>query len=126
MSEVMQYKGYLAALHFSAEDEVFHGKIIGINDLIVFEGSSVRELKKAFRESIEDYLETCRALKKQPDKTYKGSFNVRISSDLHREAAIFAAIKNMTLNDFVKNAISYALNKPNRDVSSIDFSNGAA
>jgi predicted HicB family RNase H-like nuclease len=123
MSEVMQYKGYIATLHFSAEDEVFHGKIIGINDLIIFEGSSVKELKKAFKESIEDYLETCRALKKSPDKTYKGSFNVRISSDLHREAAIFAAIKNMTLNDFVKNAIRFALSKSGGNDFSINTGN---
>ena len=123
MSEVMQYKGYIATLHFSAEDEVFHGKIIGINDLIIFEGSSVKELKKAFKESIEDYLETCRALKKSPDKTYKGSFNVRISSDLHREAAIFAAIKNMTLNDFVKNAIRFALSKSSSNDFSINTGN---
>lgn len=121
MSEVMQYKEYIATLHFSSEDEVFHGKVVGINDLIVFEGASVKELKRAFKEAIEDYLETCKALKKSPDKTYKGSFNVRISSDLHREAAIFAAIKNMTLNDFVKNAIKFALSKSGKGESSMDF-----
>ncbi len=117
----MQYKEYIATLHFSSEDEVFHGKVVGINDLIVFEGASVKELKRAFKEAIEDYLETCKALKKSPDKTYKGSFNVRISSDLHREAAIFAAIKNMTLNDFVKNAIKFALSKSGKGDSSMDF-----
>lgn len=124
MSEVLQYKGYFATIHFSAEDEVFHGKIIGINDLIVFEGGSVKELKKAFKESIDDYLATCKALKKNPDKTYKGSFNVRISSDLHREAAIFAALKNMSLNDFVKNAIRFTLSRSSDKDDSIDIQAG--
>lgn len=85
---------------------MFFGKIIGINDLVNFEADSVKNLKKAFQDTIEDYLQTCKEVGKQPEKTYKGSFNIRIPSDLHREAAIFAAIKNVTLNDFVR----YALN----------------
>ena len=118
MGDILEYKGYYASVHFSAEDEVLHGKVIGINDLITFEGSSVRELKKAFRESVDDYLATCKKLKKSPDKTYKGSFNVRIPSDLHREAAIQAALKNMSLNDFVKSAIDFALARMRQDGSS--------
>jgi predicted HicB family RNase H-like nuclease len=74
-----------------------------------FEGASVKELKKAFHEAVEDYLETCKELGKEPNKTYKGTFNVRITTDLHKEAANFAAIHNISLNDFVKTAISYAL-----------------
>ncbi|GAB3415056.1 type II toxin-antitoxin system HicB family antitoxin [Niabella aquatica] len=109
MTDVLQYKGYYANIHFSVEDDIFFGKIIGINDLVNFEADSVKGLKKAFKESVEDYLETCRNLKKTPDKTYKGNFNVRISSDLHREAALFAAIKNVTLNDFVRYAIDRAI-----------------
>ncbi|MBO9572667.1 MAG: type II toxin-antitoxin system HicB family antitoxin [Chitinophagaceae bacterium] len=105
----MQYKEYLASVHFSAEDDVFYGKILGINDLINFEGSSVRELKKAFQEAVEDYLETCKEVGKEPNKTYKGTFNVRIPSELHKEAAVFAASNNLSLNDFVKTAINFAL-----------------
>lgn len=117
MNDILEYKGYYATLHFSAVDDVFHGKVIGINDLISFEGASVKELKKAFKEAVEDYLETCKTLKKSPDKTYKGSFNVRIPSELHREAAIAASLKNMSLNDFVKNAIHFTLSKLNTDSS---------
>jgi len=111
MNDILEYKAYYATVHFNAEDEVFHGKIIGINDLVSFEGSSVKELKAAFREAVEDYIEACRLLKKEPEKTYKGSFNVRIPSELHREAARYAAMKNMSLNDFVRYAIDTVLHK---------------
>jgi predicted HicB family RNase H-like nuclease len=109
MKDVLEYKDYLAIVHFSAEDEVFYGKIQGINDLVTFEGRSVAELKKAFKETVEDYIESCKQLGKTPDKTYKGSFNVRVSSHLHREAASVASQKNISLNDFVKEAIDYAI-----------------
>ena len=109
MSDVLQYKDYLASVQFSAEDEVFYGKILGINDLVSFEGASVRELKKAFHEAVEDYIDTCRQAGKEPNKTYKGTFNVRIPTDLHKAAAVFAATNNVSLNDFVKSAIHYAL-----------------
>jgi|ERR1019366_312327 predicted HicB family RNase H-like nuclease len=105
MSDILQYKGYYASVNFSVEDDVFYGKIIGINDLVSFEGTSVTELKQSFQEAVEDYLETCSQIKKVPEKTYKGSFNVRIPSELHRQAALIAIMKNMSLNDFVRFAI---------------------
>lgn len=111
MNDLLQYKGYYAEIHFSAEDEVFYGKLIGINDLVNFEADSVKGLKKTFKEAVEDYLETCKNLNKAPDKTYKGSFNVRIPSELHKEAALFAAIKKITLNDFVRYAIDFTISK---------------
>src|SRR6186713_1783567 len=106
MNDILQYKDYYASVHFSAEDEIFYGKILGINDLVSFEGSSVKELKKSFHESVDDYLETCAQVGKEPEKTYKGTFNVRIPAELHKEAALFAAINNVSLNDFVKTAIN--------------------
>jgi predicted HicB family RNase H-like nuclease len=109
MNDILEYKGYYASLHFSSEDEVFYGKLLGIDDLVNFEGASVKELKKAFHEAVEDYLETCKELGKEPNKTYKGTFNVRITTNLHKEAAVFAASRNISLNDFVKTAIRYAL-----------------
>ncbi len=109
MNDILQYKGYYASLHFSSEDEVFYGKLLGIDDLVNFEGASVKELKKAFYEAVDDYLATCKELGKEPNKTYKGTFNVRISTDLHKAAAVFASIHNISLNDFVKTAIDYTL-----------------
>jgi predicted HicB family RNase H-like nuclease len=111
MNDILQYKNYYGSVHFSADDEVFHGKILGINDLVNFEGSSVKELKAAFEEAVEDYIETCNLVGKSPDKTYKGTFNVRVPSKLHREASLFAAINNITLNEFVKIAMNFALKR---------------
>ncbi len=105
MNKLLEYNGYYASVDFSAEDEVFHGKLIGINDLVTFEGDSVMELKSAFHEAVEDYLETCKEINKSPDKTYKGSFNVRIPSELHRRAALYASMQKLSLNDFVRKAI---------------------
>jgi len=112
MNDIIKYKDYYANVHFSADDEMFYGKILGINDLVTFEGQSVKELKKSFAEAIEDYIETCHALNKSPEKTYKGSFNIRVSPVLHRDASFAALQKNVTLNEFVKNAISYAIKHP--------------
>ncbi len=113
MNDIIQHKDYYATVHFSSEDEVFYGKILGINDLVTFEGQSVKELKKSFKEAIEDYLETCKELNKTPEKTYKGSFNVRVSPQLHRETAFVALKTNVTLNDFVKSAIGFAIKHTN-------------
>ena len=111
MNDILQYKGYYANVQYSAEDDVFFGSVVGINDLVSFEGTSVKGLKQSFYEAVDDYLETCKAQNKEPEKTYKGSFNIRISSELHRQAAIVSAGKNMTLNDFVRYAIDMAVNK---------------
>ena len=73
MNDILQYKGYYADISFSAQDEVFYGKLIGINDLVNFEADSVKALVKAFHEAVEDYLETCAEIGKAPEKTYKGS-----------------------------------------------------
>lgn len=109
MNDILEYKGYYASLHFSSEDDVFYGKLLGIDDLVNFEGASVKELKKAFHEAVEDYVETCKELGKEPNKTYKGTFNVRLTTDLHKQAAVYAAMHNISLNDFVRTAIDYAL-----------------
>ena len=109
MDNNLTYKGYIGAVDFIADDEVFYGKVHGINDLITFEGQSVKELKNAFSEAVDDYLETCKELGKQPDKTFKGSFNVRLNTELHKKAAFIASKKSISLNDFVKRAISYAI-----------------
>ncbi len=105
MSDSMSYKGYIGTVRFSEEDDIFHGKIEAINDLIMFEGTSVKELKKAFHEAVDDYLETCKAMGREPQKPFKGSFNVRIPSDLHRKAAAKATMMGVSLNQLVQKAL---------------------
>lgn len=113
MKDILKYKDYYATVHYSAEDEVFFGRIAGISDLVNFEGESVKELKMAFEEAVDDYLETCAELGKEPDKAYKGSFNVRIPPALHKEAAYFSAANSLTLNDFIKKTVQYVLDNKN-------------
>ncbi|MFQ6601500.1 type II toxin-antitoxin system HicB family antitoxin [Flavobacterium sp. C3NV] len=109
MKNYLEYNGYIGTLEFSADDKIFFGKIQGINDLITFEGSSVNELEKSFEEAVDDYLETCKLLNKAPDKSYKGSFNVRVSQELHRKIALLATKKGLNLNEVVKEALSYII-----------------
>lgn len=106
MKDIMIYKNMIGSVHYSTEDEVFYGKIEGIEDSVSFEGASVDELKNSFHEAVEDYLELCEINNKTPQKTYKGSFNVRISPELHRKAAREAALRGISLNTFIENAIS--------------------
>ena len=92
-------------MQFSAEDKVFHGKIEGISDLVTFEGQTVAELIKAFHEAVNDYIELCKEAGKEPERPFKGSFNVRIPSDLHRKAAKKATLMGISLNQLVQKAL---------------------
>lgn len=105
MKDVVRYKGFIGSVHYSDEDKVFHGKIIGIDDLVTFEGQSVKELIKAFHEAVDDYLALCKETGKEPPKSYKGSFNVRVSPDIHRQAAVKAAMIGISLNQLVHRAL---------------------
>jgi predicted HicB family RNase H-like nuclease len=102
----LSYNGYLASIHYSPVDDIFFGKLVGINDLVTFEGSSVEELKSGMKEAVDDYIATCEKLGKSPEKLYKGAFNVRLSSD--KKIALLAAQHDVTLNDFVKSVLQYA------------------
>lgn len=105
MDNTIKYRDYMGSVEYSAEDECFYGKVLGINDLVTFEGTSVEELKAAFQEAVDDYLEFCSAQQKEPEKPYRGTFNVRVNPSLHRQAAQFAASHGITLNKFVEQAI---------------------
>lgn len=105
----MEYKGYVGTVEFSEDDGVFYGKVIGIRALISYEGQSASELIEDFHGAVDDYLELCAAEGKEPEKAYKGSFNVRISPELHKRAVIAAMSKEMTLNRFVESSIEQAV-----------------
>ena len=109
MKNVLEYKGYLGSVEFSADDELFFGKITGIRDVVTFEGDSVTKLKKAFKDTVEDYIITCKQLGKEPDKEFKGSFNVRVKPKVHRLAVMKSAALKMSLNQFVEKAIEQQL-----------------
>ena len=107
MEDYLKHRGYLGSVDFSAEDGVLYGKIIGVNDLVTYEGTSVEELKTAFIDSVEDYLGFCKELGKEPDKFFKGVFNVRTSNETHRKLAIIAEKKKMKLNELVNKAFDF-------------------
>ena len=105
MKDVLLHKGFIGSVHFSARDGVFYGKIEGISDLITFEGKSVKELVSAFHEAVDDYMSLCQEAGKEPLKSCKGSFNVRISSDLHSKALKKATVLGVSLNQLIQKAI---------------------
>jgi predicted HicB family RNase H-like nuclease len=105
MKDVINYKDHLGSVHFSSEDKVFYGRIEGIDDLVTFEGQSVDELVSAFQEAVEDYVVLCEEAGKPVQKSYKGSFNVRIDPALHKKAALLSSNLGLSLNQLVEEAI---------------------
>ena len=108
-TDVLTYKGFIGSVRFSAQDEVFFGKVEGVNDLITFEGNSVKELKEAFRYVVDEHIRDCEKENIPLEKSYKGSFNLRLTPELHRKAAIKAKMYGSTLNSFVRKAIEEKL-----------------
>ena len=105
MKNVLSYKDFIGSINFSASDSLFFGKIEGVNDLVTFEGQSVDELVKAFHEAVDDYIVLCENVGKEPRKSYKGSFNVRTTPEIHRKAAELATINGISLNQLVHHAL---------------------
>ncbi len=109
MSNTIEYKGYVGSIEFSEADGIFFGKVMGIRALISYEGENANELIADFHGAVDDYLAVCEAEGIEPERAYKGSFNVRISPELHKQAAITAISKNMSLNSFVESSIERAI-----------------
>jgi len=105
----LHYKDYAGSVEFSEEDAVFYGKVVGIRSLISFEGDSVTTLTEDFRNAVDEYLEFCAENGKEPEKPFKGSFNVRIGGELHRKAAMAANSMGISLNAYVEDAIRKAV-----------------
>ena len=91
MNNTMEYKGYVGSVEFSEEDGLFYGKVMGIRALISYEGATAAELVSDFHGAVEDFLTLCAETHQEPERAYKGSFNVRISPELHKQAVVFAA-----------------------------------
>jgi predicted HicB family RNase H-like nuclease len=107
----MEYRNYFGSVEFSEEDEVFHGKLEFIRDLVTFEAVDAKGLKSAFHEAVDDYLAFCAAEGREADIPLKGSFNVRPGHDLHRRAMILATRKGLNLNAVVSEALRRYLDK---------------
>ncbi|MFY9261449.1 MAG: type II toxin-antitoxin system HicB family antitoxin [Gallionella sp.] len=116
MSTEFDYKGYKGSCLTSIEDECLHGRIRDIDDLISYEGNTVGELRSAFQLAVDEYLEHCISIGKEPNKPYSGSFNVRIGSELHKIAAQRSRVKDESLNEFVRLAIEHACSNPTEPI----------
>jgi len=106
MKNYLEYKGYRGTVAYSAEDDCLFGQVIGIADSISYEGTDITGLKQDFKASVDDYLKLCARIHKEPQKSYKGSFNIRITPELHRKLDLIAQSSNQTLNAVVTEALT--------------------
>lgn len=105
MKNLLEYKGYHTKIEFDSDALVLRGKIEGIKDLVNFESASLTLIEEEFHIAVDEYLEFCKEVGKEPDKEYKGTFNIRISPELHKELALVAFRNGDTLNATVEKAI---------------------
>lgn len=108
MMNVLEYKGYKARIELDPDDECFVGRLAGINDVVGFHGSSIDEIKAAFREAVDDYIETCAKVGKPPEKPFSGKVMFRIAPEVHARAVLAAQLKGISLNQWAEEAISAA------------------
>ena len=105
-NNIMEYKGYHTRIEFDTESMSLRGKIEGINDYVDFEAEDISTIEAEFHTAVDDYLEFCAEVGKEPEKEYKGTFNVRILPDLHRKLALRAFMDGQSLNAEVEKAIT--------------------
>ena len=109
MKDMMSFKGYFGAVHYSDDDRVFFVKIEFIRALVSYEGTDVDSLKHAFEEAVDDYLEMCAQAGREPEKPFKGSFNIRLDPSLHQRLVSHAMNEGKTLNAFIKSILERAV-----------------
>ena len=105
----MTYKGYIGSVEISEEDNCLHGKVLFIRSLISYEGQTLQELKADFKDAVDDYIELCKDKGWEPEKPFKGSFQVRIKPDVHKSLAIAAAKKGESLNKYISEVLEAAV-----------------
>ncbi|HXU45635.1 MAG TPA: type II toxin-antitoxin system HicB family antitoxin [Thermoanaerobaculia bacterium] len=98
---MLEYKGYTGRVEFDAEAKIFHGEVLNTRDVITFQGTSVRELERALRESVDDYLAFCAERGEEPEKPFTGRLMVRLDPELHRELYVEARGAGKSLNQLI-------------------------
>ena len=106
---MMEYKGYTARVEFDDEAAIFHGEVVNLRDVITFEGTTVEELRQAFKDSIDDYLDFCAGRDEEPERPFSGKFVVRIDPELHREVYLRAKMENKSMNSWISERIESAV-----------------
>ena len=105
MANTIEYNGYIGSIEYSPDDKCFFGKLEMIDDLVTFEATSAKELENNFHNAVDEYMQTCKELGREPQKTYKGVFNVRIDPQLHKKIYQEALKAGLSLNAFVQQAL---------------------
>lgn len=113
MKNYMEYKGYRGTISYCGEDRILYGKVLGTKDSISYEGESVSALESDFHAAVDDYLEVCKETGKSPSKEFKGSFNVRVTPELHRSAYFYAHENGLTLNELMSRSLKNYLDEKN-------------
>ncbi len=104
---MIQYKGYAGKVEFDDEADIFHGEVIGLKDVITFQGRTVDEIKQAFHDSVDDYLNFCEQLGQLPEKPFTGKFMLRISPDLHRKIYVAAKQSGESINGWLNDQLNH-------------------
>lgn len=108
MTNVLKHNGYQARVDFDADDRIFIGRIVGIDDIVTFHANTVDGLLEAFKESLEDYIETCAKVGKNPERSYSGTVYLRVNEATHANAAKAAQLAGKSLNEFGEEALQMA------------------
>ncbi|QLH41699.1 MAG: type II toxin-antitoxin system HicB family antitoxin [Coxiellaceae bacterium] len=111
MKDMMHYKNYYGSVHFDDKDIVFYGKIEFIRALVSYEATTAKDLLKAFKDAVDDYLAMCHEQGITPEIPFKGSLNVRLGSELHKRVAIAASLKHISINKFIADTLEDATEK---------------
>lgn len=106
---MMTYKGYVGKVEFDDEAGIFYGEVVNLRDVITFQGTSVQELRQAFQDSVDDYLEFCAQRGEEAEKPFSGKFMVRINPELHRDLFVKAKLANKSLNNWVNEVLETAV-----------------
>ena len=113
MNDVLEYKGYHTKITFNVESKTLRGVIEGITDFVDFETDNPSEVESEFHAAVDDYLEFCEEVGKEPEKEYKGNFNIRIRPELHKKLAVKALEADESINRTVERAIEEYVNDGN-------------
>jgi predicted HicB family RNase H-like nuclease len=98
---MMKYKGYTGHVEYNDEAKFFYGEVLGIKDVVTFQGTSVDEIEQSFKDSVDDYLAFCEERGEEPDRPFSGKFNLRIPPDLHAKLSIAAQLHGESLNNYI-------------------------
>jgi predicted HicB family RNase H-like nuclease len=112
---MMRYKGYVGVMEVDSDAGLIHGRIVGVRDVITFEGESVSEATQAFKESVDDYLEWCSKEGRAPEKPFNGKLLIRLDPAIHRRLAILAETQSKSINALATEAFTKLVGEPGVD-----------